>query len=433
MIGVTPRAVFSLYDARMMNRCTRFFTALSLALLLLLNANATVLAQEAIPVVSSTQKTQQTEVIVFVRNGCKHCQDEEAFLSNLTAQRPDVKTTYLRLENPTDKKRWDEFTIKHGISKVTPLTIIGNQLIIGFDRATTTGQQIIQYIDAAKRNGVATDLSTVSRDLSANTDATCPEDGSTPCTVEGAPLPVTLPVIGTINANAYPLTVLSALLGFIDGFNPCAMWVLVTFLLILLQVGDRKKMVLFAGMFIVAETIMYYLILTVWFKTWDFVQLDTIVTPIVGIVAVGAGIFFLREWRQKTVGCKVTNLDQRQKIRKKIENLALSKFSLFTLLGILGIAFSVNIIEFACSIGIPQTFTKILEMNNLGFWQSNLFLLIYIFFYMIDDFIVFGIGLYGMDKLSLTTKYSKASNLIGGILMILLGLVLILKPSVFLF
>ena len=113
--------------------------------------------------------------------------------------------------------------------------------------------------------------------------------------------------------------------------------------------------------------------------------------------------------------------------------MALAKFSIFTLLGILGLAFSVNIIEFACSIGIPQTFTKILEINNLGFLQSNIFIFIYILFYMIDDFIVFGIGLYGIDKLSLTTKYSKLSNLIGGILMIVLGFMLIFKPSLFLF
>lgn len=386
------------------------------------------------PAYLGTTKQSPTEVVVFVREGCKHCADEEKFLTELTSGRGDVYITYKRLENPDDRKLWDEFTTKLDISKVTPLTIVGTKLIIGFDRDTTTGEQIKGLIAQALESGVKTDLLNVSYDLSSIAQATCPEDGSVPCVVEEtAPYMINLPIFGSINANAYPLAVLSAILGFIDGFNPCAMWVLVTFLLILMQVGNRKRMFLFAGVFVLAETIMYYLILTVWFKTWDFVQLDNIITPIVGLVSIGAGIFFLREWRQKELECKVTNLEQRHRTRKKIEQLALAKFSVFTLLGILGLAFSVNIIEFACSIGIPQTFTKILEINNLGFLKSNVFIFIYILFYMIDDFIVFGIGLYGIDKLSLTTKYSKLSNLIGGILMIILGFILIFKPSIFLF
>ena len=134
---------------------------------------------------------------------------------------------------------------------------------------------------------------------------------------------------------------------------------------------------------------MYSLILTVWYKTWDFVSLDTIVTPIVGLVSIIGGLFFLKEWHKKELECKVTNLKERSKTKLKIQQLAMNKFTLFTFLGILGIAFSVNIIEFACSIGIPQAFTKILELNSLSLPQWLLMIGIYIFFYMLDDLIVF--------------------------------------------
>jgi len=383
---------------------------------------------------ATVEQQQQTDVIVFVREGCTHCQDEEAFFADLIKTRSDIRVTYRRLENPEDRQMWDEFTTRLGISKVTPITVIGETYVIGFDQPETTGIQLIALIDTAKAQGITTDLSGVRADSSTQPAATCPEDGSTPCVVEGvSPYLISVPFFGQLDARAYPLAALSAILGLLDGFNPCAMWVLVTFLIILLQVGNRRKMFLFAGIFVLAETIMYYLILTVWFRTWDFVQLDEIVTPIVGVVSIGAGIFFLREWRKKELECRVTNVEQRAKTRRKIEELAIAKLSLVTVLGILGLAFSVNIIEFACSIGIPQTFTKILEINNLGFWKSNLFILIYILFYMIDDFIVFGIALYGMDKLALTAKYSRFSNLIGGVIMIILGLILILRPSIFLF
>jgi len=211
------------------------------------------------------------------------------------------------------------------------------------------------------------------------------------------------------------------------------MWVLITFLMILLQVGNRRKMVLFAGTFILAEAIMYTLILTAWYKTWDFVRLDTFVTPVVGIVSIVGGVLFLKEWRKKEIECKITDYKQRKEIRDKISFLATKEFTFITFLTILGIAFSVNVIEFACSIGIPQAFTKILELNRLGFLENASYILTYIAFYMIDDLIVFGIALYGIDKLALTTKYSKLSNLVGGIVMVILGLVMILKPDLILF
>ena len=379
---------------------------------------------------SSGNLVQPVEVVFFLRQGCTHCQDEEKFLDHLVTERKDITVTKYRLENENDRKIWQDFTDRLELSKITPITVVGQTYIIGFDNENTTGKDILNVIERAKEQSTPTNLQEPDIRSFSTMSATCPEDGNAPCIVETYSIPV--PLIGKIDTSKYPLIVLSALLGFFDGFNPCAMWVLVTFLIILLQVGDKKKMLIFAGTFVVAEAIMYFLILTAWYKTWDFVRLDNVVTPIIGVIAIAGGIFFLREWRKKELECKVTNLKQRHATRERIMSLATSKFTLLTFLGILGIAFSVNIIEFACSIGIPQAFTKILELNQLSFVESLGFIALYILFYMVDDFIVFGIALYSIDKLSLTTKYSKLSNLIGGIIMILLGLLLILKPSVLL-
>jgi cytochrome c biogenesis protein CcdA/glutaredoxin len=373
-------------------------------------------------------RSDKISVIVFVRNGCAHCQNEEKYLDELVLTRDDIAVTKYRLENENERKIWVDFTDRLKISKVTPITIIGNTYIIGFDTKETTGVEILKLIEKAKQSDIVTDIDSPDIQSVESMSATCPDDGSVPCAIPDESF-VTVPLIGRIDTHKYPLIILSAMLGFFDGFNPCAMWVLVTFLIILLQVGSRKKMLLFAGTFVIAEAVMYFLILTVWYKTWDFVKLDSLVTPIVGIIAIGGGIFFLREWWKKELECKVTNLSQRKKIHDKVKELAMSKFTFLTFFGILAVAFSVNIIEFACSIGIPQAFTKILELNQVTFMQSLGFIALYILFYMIDDFIVFGIALYGADKLSITTKYSKLSNLIGGIIMILLGIILIFFPS----
>lgn len=399
-----------------------------LVLFLFIHFAGKIYAQNTTP----SAQFENVDIVVFLRLGCTHCNDEEKFLDDLKQKRHDIIITKYRLENHQERDIWDKFTDRVQTSKVTPITVIGETYIIGFDKNDTTGKEIISLIETTKRSRTKTDLSKITSNGIHGQNSSCDENGLVSCSAKPTYY-VSLPIIGKIDAQKYPLVIISAILGFFDGFNPCAMWVLVTFLIILLQVGNRRKMFVFAGIFILAEAIMYSLILTIWYKTWDFVKLDTIITPIVGSVAILGGIFFLREWRKKELECKVTNATARQKTRQKITELATSKFTLISFLTILGIAFSVNIIEFACSIGIPQAFTKILELNQLSFFQSGLFIVIYIFFYMLDDFLVFGIALYGADKLAITTKYSKLSNLLGGVVMIILGLILILKPNFLLF
>jgi len=374
----------------------------------------------------------KAEIVVFLRQGCSHCDAEKKFLSSLEKERKDIKITRHNLEDQDSRDLWNKFTEQIEVSKVTPITVVGQSYIIGFDKTETTGKDIIKLVEESQKNKITTDLDKIKSSSLQGSNATCDDTGNEPCTIEQTYF-LNLPFLGKIDALSYPLLSLSVILGFLDGFNPCAMWVLVTFLVILMQVGDRRKMFVFAGTFIFAEAVMYTLILTVWYKTWDFVQLDSIVTPIIGIVSIIGGFFFLKEWRKKEIECKVTNVKQKKKTTEKIQSLAANKFTFFTFLSILGIAFSVNIIEFACSIGIPQAFTKILELNQLSSIEMALYILTYIFFYMIDDLLVFGLALYGMDKLALTAKYTRFSNLAGGIIMIILGFILIFKPSIFAF
>lgn len=226
-------------------------------------------------------------------------------------------------------------------------------------------------------------------------------------------------------------------MGFIDGFNPCAMWVLLTFLLVLSQMGSRKKMAQMAGLFLVAEGVMYYLILNVWYKTWDFVALDGIVTPAVGTLAIGSGAFFLYRYlkeRNKPLTCDVTSQEHQQKVTDRIQALAYKPMTLAVIGAVLLLAFSVNVIEFACSIGIPQVYTKVLDMNNLGFLAQQFYTLVYTFFYMADDIVVFTLALWGYSKFyAWGSKYSRASTLVAGILMLALGIVMLFAPELLVF
>ncbi|MCA9366476.1 glutaredoxin family protein [Candidatus Kaiserbacteria bacterium] len=382
---------------------------------------------------SALAQTDSSVVVVhmFGREDCGFCQAEKTFLA-----KEGIVYEYLDVTKDKDASRlFNQVAEKHDLSKVTPLLVIGEEVIQGFNGESTTGVRIREAIVAAE----GTDILSVEDHLErapkqvVSAEAGCDESG-TECNVEGELAYVfELPFIGLVDLRTLSLFSLSAILGTIDGFNPCAMWVLITFLVLLSQAGSRKKMVLLAGIFIIAEAIMYNLILNVWYKTWDFVALDQIVTPLVGFLALGGGVFFLYRWRKNrdvALVCDISDIETQSKTINKFKAIAHQPLTITTILAIIAIAFSVNIIEFACSIGIPQAYTKILELNLLSFFERQFYILIYTIGYMLDDFVVFGLAIWGYSRLEAHGhKYSQLSLLIGGVLMVVMGAILVLAPS----
>ncbi len=102
---------------------------------------------------------------------------------------------------------------------------------------------------------------------------------------------------------------------------------------------------------------------------------------------------------------------------------------LLALGGVILLAISVNLVELVCSLGLPVIFTQVLALSDLSVRQHYAYILLYIFFFMIDDMVVFILALLTMQTKFFSTKYSRYSSLIGGIIMILVGLFLIFKPS----
>lgn len=377
-------------------------------------------------------------IYLFGRDDCGHCAEEKVFLETYLNTNDDVALEYLNITKDTSAKvLYEQVLEKHTLSFITPVTVIGDTVLQGFDTPETTGVQIADAVTRARTSDIKTvedHLARAPKQSESFMGSGCDSEG-TECTSTANPnkFEFNLPLIGVVDFKSFSLFSISAILGTIDGFNPCAMWVLITFLILLAQVGDRKKMLFVAGIFIIAEALMYNLILNVWFTTWDFVGLDAIVTPLVGFIALGGGVFFLYRYRKNRFSpliCDISDLESQGRTTEKIKKIIAQPTTVFTVLAIIAIAFSVNIIEFACSVGIPQAYTKILEMNDLGFFSRQFYILIYTIGYMVDDFVVFGLAVWGFSKLeSHGHKYAQRSLLIGGILMLLLGAILVLNPS----
>lgn len=377
------------------------------------------------PIVSTEESIPAIEFAIFSRPDCIHCIELKKFLDETYPIGSHIKPRYYDINIPANNELYQKFTDTNKLSKVTPIILLWTEIIEGFGWAATTGKMIQDTASTMTTSSLFENK--IETLIAHKWWEWCSAD--LPCLVPPKRLDINLPFIGVINLKEYSLPILAALLGFVDGFNPCAMWVLVMFLTILMQTGSRKKMFQIAGIFILAEAIMYYMILNVWYKTWDFVKLDYIITPIIGIISFAAGAYFIYEFFTNKDGeCKVTSNEHKRKTTEKIKKMVNTPMTIAVFFATIGIAFSVNIIEFACSIGIPQAFTKLLEMSTISDFMKQIYILLYTFFYMFDDFIVFGIALYAFHYLHLTTKYTRYCLMIGGIIMLILGYFFLFDP-----
>jgi cytochrome c biogenesis protein CcdA len=223
---------------------------------------------------------------------------------------------------------------------------------------------------------------------------------------------------------------LAIVLGLIDGFNPCAMWVLIYLIAVLAEVNDRKKTWLIVGSFLLASGTLYFLFMTAWLNVFILVGYLKPIMVAIGLVALGGGLLNLKDGLEtkKEIGCKVEGEEDKEKTISKINKIIAQPISIAIILAIIALAFAVNSVEFVCSSAIPAVFTQVLALSNLSGLSYYGYILLYDIFFMLDDIIIFSLAAFAVNT-GFMHKYARYSKIIGGIILIALGILLLFAPG----
>lgn len=404
--------------------------------------------------VSAKADEKVINIHLFYGNGCPHCAAEEEFLSDYLKDRTDVKLYKYEIwydshnqELLSKVQKEMGTTNKNGV----PFTVIGKKTIVGYADGVTDEQikdAINYYLNndyrdyageitgKVKKTEVKEDTikdESKTEDKTENKIEKADDTKDSDQTDEN----VTVPVLGKINAKKVSLPILAVVLGFVDGFNPCAMWILIFLITMLFNMKDRKKMWILGLTFILTSGIVYLMFMLAWLNLATFISKIAFIRLLIAVIALVVGLInvykYIDSLKKKDEGCDVVDKKDRKKIMEKIISITREKKFIIALLGIMVLAASVNIIELMCSIGIPLLFTQILAMNNLSTFSYMIYMFIYIFFFLIDDIVIFVISMVTLKVTGLSTKYTKYSHLIGGIIMLIIGLLLIIKPELLMF
>ncbi len=207
------------------------------------------------------------------------------------------------------------------------------------------------------------------------------------------------------------------------------MWILIFLITMLLDYKDRKKMWILGCTFLFTSAFVYFLFMIGFLKIATFLNSIKLLRTLVATFALCFGGYNIYRYykTRKEAGCDVVNPKQRRKIMTRIKKILASNSFLISMIGIILLAISVNLIELLCSLGLPVMFTEILSINNVKGLAKIIYIIIYVLFFLIDDLLVFIIAMKTLKITAISNKYTKYSHLIGGLIMIIIGLLMIFK------
>ncbi len=370
---------------------------------------------------------KELNLYLFYGDGCPHCAALEKYFKTYLKDKDYIKVYKYEVWNSEENiKKYKEI---HNILEQTgngiPYLVIGETAITGFDEKYTPEkiENAINYYSKIKyKDKVGEYLGVVK-----NSDGE--EDVQENKYVDDD---VNIPIIGKKKAKDAPILLSAILIGLVDGFNPCAMWILIFLLSMLLGMKNKKRKWALGITFLFSSAVVYFLFLISWLNLAVFLNKIAYIRLGISFVAVIFGTYSIIKFIynfKKDDGCDVVDTKNRKRIIRSIQKIVKEKSFFLALLGIVLLAVSVNIIELLCSLGLPVMFSEILAINEVSNTSRIIYSIIYVLFFLLDDIIVFIIAMKTLEIKVVSNRFGKYSHLLGGIIMLIIGLLMILKPA----
>lgn len=362
------------------------------------------------------------DVDAYVRPGCPHCADAEEFLERLSSERPGLDVAYHDVTASDEARaRLEAISAAHGVGAPgVPSFVIGDALVVGFADATTTGARIVGLLEGSSAPEATGPVGDV-----------C--EPAVPCAEPVGETPVAnvdLPLLGRLDVERLGLPLFTVILGLLDGFNPCATWVLLFLLSLLVRLRSRAKMVAVAGTFVVVSGLVYFAFMAAWLNVFFLLGVSRPIQLAMALLALGIGAVNARDGLARDGGFTLSIPDrfkpmvmERSRAASRAESLPRA------IAGVAGLAVVVNLVELLCTAGLPALFTSVLAQHDLSRVAHYGYLALYDLAYVADDSLLVGVAVATLSRTRLQERGGRLLKLVSGAVMLALGLVLLLRPS----
>ena len=347
-----------------------------------------------------------TDLQVFVREGCPHCDAAKTFLPELQRQHPDVQ---VRLRDvgidPVARADLMRLSRQAGVQAPgVPTFAYAGRVLVGFDDAAGRGQDLLALVAAASKD-------------------TTDDDQASAAGLSLGPL-------GRLSVAWLGLPLFTLVMGLLDGFNPCAMWVLLFLLSLLVHWRNRRRMALVAGTFVLVSGAVYFAFMAAWLNVFLLLGWSTGLRLVLAGLAITVGVVNLLDSRRQGSGFSLSiPAEAKPGLYARLRNVVQSRSLLPALAAVAVLAVVVNAVELLCTAGLPAIYTAVLSQQNLSATAHYAYLGLYILGYIADDSLIVAAAVLALSSNKLTEAGGRWLKLLSGGVMLALGLALLLRPG----
>jgi glutaredoxin len=347
------------------------------------------------------------DIEMFTREGCPFCAAALAFLEELRRDRPELRIQVHDVqEDPRALERLVGLAKQHGVEHLgVPAFHVRGRLVVGFSGRETTGAELKALLEGSVTGSA----------------------GEPPGRDVGA---IEVPVVGLVSVRDLGLPAFTVVLGLLDGFNPCAMWVLLFVLSLLVNLRDRVKMAVIGGTFVLVSGIVYFAFMAAWLNLFLLVGVSRTTQIFLGVIAGVIGALNVKDFIAAGRGPSLAiPASARPGIYGRVRAVVMAERPGAALGGVVVLAFVVNVVELLCTAGFPAVYTRILTLHELPAWQYYGYLLLYNVAYVLDDGLMLALAVVTLSRRKLQERAGRWLKLASGSVMLALGALLIGRPA----
>ena len=241
---------------------------------------------------------------------------------------------------------------------------------------------------------------------------------------------VDLPIFGSVNASKIGMPAFTIAIGLVDGFNPCAMWVLLFLLSLLVNLKSRRKMFAIAGIFVLVSGLAYFAFMAAWLNVFMFLGYLRGVQVTLGVLAIVVGSVHIKDFFAFKKGFSLSIPESAKRgIYARTRRIITAETLWAAIAGATVLAVLVNIVELLCTAGLPALYTNVLSMQRFPAWKNYAYLGLYNLAYMFDDSVMVIIAVATLGRRKLQEKEGRWLKFVSGVFIFTLGVLMIFKPE----
>ena len=391
-----------------------------------------------------TPSAQPVVIYFFWGDGCPHCAAQKTYLADLQARYPNVQVRAYEVWSDTVNQHiFRLMAAAYGFEpQGVPTTFIAGRHWVGFAEPIRQDMEGMVALCSAVGCPDAGAGIVPGVPVATPTPAQVAQAPATAGAMVDAPLPdaalpvaaastIQLPFLGAVNLAGQSLVASTAIIAFVDGFNPCSLWVLSVLLALTLHTGSRRKVLIVGLVFLTVTSLVYAIFIAGLFTMFTVLSFVGWLQVLVALIALFFAVVNIKDYFWYKEGLSFTIADEKKPgiyaQMRRVLDASNSWWGLISATVILSAG--VSLVEFSCTAGFPVLWTNLLTAQSASAGEFGWLLLLYMAIYQLDEMAIFLVAVLTLRASRLEEKHGRILKLVGGMLMLVLAAVMIYRPA----